>query len=238
MDKIWFAEKDVFRVSFMRGLLYSVLSLLYFSYALGQQSEKKLSIVQRPIKYDSLRVALSVEYLRDRHGLSQRTPSIVPRIIVVHHTGGGDLTSNFNYFNRSEIEKEREQNHKASRLNVSAHFLVDRDGTIYQLLNETLFARHTIGLNYCSIGIENIGGPHDPLTDAQAFANVKLIEYLCSKHKIEYLIGHSEYLRFRNTPLWKESDPKYINQKPDPGEKFMRKIRNSLVACKFKELPS
>ncbi len=36
--------------------------------------------------------------------------------------------------------------------------MVDRDGTRYRLMPETYMARHVIGLNYYSIGIENVGG--------------------------------------------------------------------------------
>ncbi|MDA4805622.1 N-acetylmuramoyl-L-alanine amidase, partial [Enterobacter hormaechei] len=69
---------------------------------------------------------------------------------------------------------------------VSAHYLVDRDGTVYQLLPDTFFARHIIGLNYMAIGVENVGGPDAPLTEAQGKANAALVKYLCSRHKIEY----------------------------------------------------
>ena len=65
-----------------------------------------------------------------------------------------------------------------SALNVSSQFIIDRDGSIYQLMPPNQFARHTIGLNYCAIGVENIGGSKQPLTEAQVEANAKLIRYL------------------------------------------------------------
>lgn len=194
-------------------------------------------LIQKPIVFDSLRKKLSIEYLRVHHGLNQQTASIKPIMIVLHYTAGGTLISNFNYFNRVEIEKGRALNHKASRLNVSAHFLVDRNGTIYQLLPETTFARHTIGLNYCAIGVENVGGPDNPLTEKQVLANVALVKYLFKKFSIKYLIGHSEYLRFKSTSLWKESDKSYITHKGDPGDDFMKKVRSRVNDIPFEGLP-
>ena len=45
------------------------------------------------------------------------------------------------------------------------------------------------------------------------------------KYKIEYLIGHEEYIQFRNTSLWKETDSNYITYKNDPGKAFMDGVR-------------
>ena len=38
-----------------------------------------------------------------------------------------------------------------------AHFVVDRDGTIYQLVRSRIRCRHTVGLNWTAIGIEHVG---------------------------------------------------------------------------------
>ena len=195
-------------------------------------------IIQKPIVFNETRKNLSLTYLSDHHGLKQNSPTIEPVMIVLHYTAGGTFSSNYNYFNRVEIEKERSLNHKASRLNVSAHFLVDRDGKIYQLLPETTFARHTIGLNYCAIGVENVGGPDNPLTEKQMLANVALVKYLCGKFKIEYLIGHSEYLKFKSSSIWKELDKSYITHKGDPGDEFMKKVRQRLTGFNLKESPN
>jgi N-acetylmuramoyl-L-alanine amidase len=199
--------------------------------------ETQIVIKKKYINYDAKRRALSLEYMKTRHGLTRTTPVIEPKMIVLHYTGGGTLQSNYDYFNRTEIEAGREKNRKQSKLNVSAQFLVDRDGTIYQIMDDSLFARHAIGLNYCAIGVENIGGDKNPLTKEQVAANIKLVRHLCKKYKIEYLIGHSEYTRFRNSPMWKETDPGYITYKADPGEDFMKKVRAQLTDLKLKDKP-
>lgn len=197
-------------------------------------SQDKIKIIDKPIVYGEKRVQLSLEYLKERHGIVQEKPTIIPKIIVLHYTGGGTLNSNFNYFNKEEIENSRKINKNQSKLNVSAHFLVDRDGTIYRLVDENLFARHTIGLNYCSIGVENVGSEKNPLTQEQVIANIKLVKYLCEKHKIEYLIGHSEYAIFRKSDLWKETNSKYFTHKLDPGNDFMKKVREGVKNLNLK----
>jgi N-acetylmuramoyl-L-alanine amidase len=195
-------------------------------------------IVKKFIRYDAERVRLSLEYLENRHGLVQDRPSIRPKMIVLHYTGSGTAQSVYAYFNRTEIDPGRDYNKKESTLNVSSQYLVDRDGTIYQLMEDTLFARHTIGLNYCAIGIENVGGSSAPLTDKQVDANVALIRHLYGLFPgIEYLIGHSEYVRFRNTPIWRETNAKYITYKSDPGNAFLAKVRGRLKGYALRDRP-
>jgi N-acetylmuramoyl-L-alanine amidase len=128
------------------------------------------------------------------------------------------MMGTYNAFNRSILPSDRKAISGASSLNVSSHYLVDRDGTIYQLLPDTTFARHVIGLNYCAIGIENVGSNDYPLTPAQLLANEKLIRYLAKKYPIQYLIGHYEHTLFKNTSLWRETNPYYHSDKSDPGK--------------------
>ena len=121
---------------------------------------------------------------------------------------------------------------------VSAHYLIDRDGTIYHLMPDTIMARHTIGLNHCAIGIENVGGtPQTPLTEAQFKSNAWLVRQLSGRYPIEYLIGHYEYTAFEGHPLWMEKDTGYRTEKTDPGPEFMRKIRRSLKDLSLKSTP-
>ncbi len=207
------------------------------STTLSAQNSGKLNIVQKPIVFNQKRQQLSLDYLQKRHGIRKSQATIVPKMIVLHFTGSGTLNSNFNYFNKEEIEQARTVNKNQSTLNVSAHYLVDRDGTVYQLLPDTLFARHIIGLNYMAIGVENVGGPDAPLTEAQVKANAALVRHLSKQHKIEYLIGHSEYVAFRNTALWKETNSNYYTGKADPGTEFMRKVRALLPDLKLKSKP-
>ena len=220
----------------MRKLII-FLSLILISNSLISQNNKEIKIIEKPIEYNQERTRLSVEYLKERHGIIQTKPTITPKIIVLHYTAGGTIKTNFNYFNNIKIENARKINKDQSLLNVSAHYLIDRDGTIYHLVDDNLLARHTIGLNYCSIGVENIGSKKEPLTDKQVIANANLIRHLCKKHKIEYVIGHSEYIKFRKTTLWKETNPNYFTYKEDPGNQFLIEVRKLISDLNLKSKP-
>jgi N-acetylmuramoyl-L-alanine amidase len=197
-----------------------------------------ITIIDTPVIYDELRTQLSLEYLRSRHGLEKEHPTIDPQMIVVHWTTIPTLKGSFEAFNEPQLPGTRPDITTASQLNVGIHFLVDRDGTIYRLMPENAFARHVIGLNHCAIGIENVGGGRTaPLTPAQLQANEALIRYLHRKYEIEYLIGHYEYTRFQDHPLWRENDSTYRTEKTDPGEKFMRRLRKNMADLPIKGAP-
>ncbi|MEP7323106.1 MAG: peptidoglycan recognition family protein [Saprospiraceae bacterium] len=191
----------------------------------GANPIKNLKIVDKPIVWDTLRKRLSLEYMHEHYGMTDvRAPLITPSMVVVHWTAIPTLAASFNTFKPAILEG-REDLQKASTLNVSVQFLVDRDGTIYRLLPETAFARHVIGLNHCAIGIENVGdGDQYKLTDAQFKANVQLIQYLHYKYPIRFVIGHHDYTKFKDHPLWKETDPNYLTEKTDPGDAWMERL--------------
>ncbi len=194
------------------------------------RAEPTLKIVQRPIKFDAERKALTVDYIKLHYGLEVDDITIEPRAIVVHWTATRSLKGTWRAFNRVRARRSRRHLVRGGAVNVSAHFLVDRDGTIYQLMPETWMARHCIGLNYDSIGIENMGGGKKyPLTRAQLKANVALVRHLVKRHsKIRYLIGHMEWRKVQNLPIFRELDPTYRNAKADPGKRFMKDLRAKL----------
>ncbi|GAB4022263.1 peptidoglycan recognition protein family protein [Spirosoma koreense] len=197
--------------------------------------EPPFRMIDKPIVFDEERRKLSLDYLAKRHGIQQAEPYIKPKMIVLHWTGIPTFEATFAMFNPS-ILPGRADLQAASLLNTSVPFVVDRDGTIFRLLPDTTFARHCIGLNYCAIGIENIG--NNNLTKAQIKANVQLIRYLKRRYDIEYLIGHYEYKDFIGTPLWKETDPNYLTGKTDPGKSFMRKVRSQVRDLQLKGSPT
>ncbi len=215
----------------MKSILLVVNCLL--ATMLFAQSPK---IIQKPITWNQERIQLSLDYLKYRHGLTQSAPIIHPKMVVVHWTANNSVKATFNTFNPVKLPGRPELT-KASGLNVSSQFVIDRDGTIYQFLPDSIFARHTIGLNYCAIGIENIGSREHLLTQAQLKANEELIRYLSKKYPIAFVLGHHEYQRFKKTSWWKETDPNYITGKDDPGDKFMNELRSALNDLKLNSLP-
>ena len=185
-----------------------------------------IEIKQLPLDFGETRVELTRQYIKNSYGLEVLDINIIPKIIVIHHTAMDDLKESYERFKPEILTSDRKYIKKAGNLNVSAQFLVDFDGTIYSTMPETYMARHVIGLNLSSIGIENIGGNKKPLTKAQLEANIKLVRYLKEKYKtIEYLIGHYEYTKFENHPLFLEKDKNYRTIKHDPDENFMESLR-------------
>ncbi len=209
-----------------------VLFLFLIPYLVLQASVK---IIDRPIIFDEKRISLSKQYIKEHYGLHVEDIKITPRIIVIHWTATNSFDCSLQRFNKPLLPSDRPLIKEASPLNVSAHFMVDRNGTIYRLMDEKRMARHVIGLNYCSIGIENVGGENDidDLTPAQLTANIELIRYLQKKYPdIEYLIGHHEYTEFVRHPLWLEKDDDYRTLKYDPGDDFMIRLRKHFPALK------
>lgn len=214
-------------------------SLLVGLAALFVACSVQREIVDIPIIFDEQRMELTKEYLLNRYNLDQETPEITPKMVVLHWTAIPSLKKSFEAFNRSTLPNWRPDLENVSGLNVSSHFLVDQDGTIYRLMPETLMARHTIGLNHCAIGIENVGGTEGmPLTTAQLRSNIYLVNYLASKYDIDYVIGHQEYTLFENHPLWLEVDDGYRTEKTDPGMDFVEKVRKATKKFNFKPVPS
>ena len=202
------------------------------SYQRIQNLHTKESIIQKPIDFGKQRVSLTKAYIKKHYGMDVKDITITPRMVVVHWTAVDNFKDSFSRLYPQTLLTDRKDIAQASALNVSSHFLIDRDGTIYQLMPENWMARHVIGLNYSAIGIENVGGKDnkiEDLTPAQLDANLRLIRYLQAKYPtIEHIIGHYEYRDFENTPLWLERDAGYRTRKADPGKTFMKRLRDAL----------
>lgn len=208
-------------------------SLLCFGCATSKR------IIDKPIIFNEERMHLTSEYLLNRYGIEKEKPTIEPKMIVLHWTAIPTLQDSFEAFENPTLPNWRPDIENVSGLNVSTHFLVDRDGTIYRLMPENIMGRHVIGLNHVAIGVENVGGAENtPLTDAQLKANIYLVSYLAKKYDIEYLIGHHEYTLFENHPFWLEKDQNYRTKKSDPGPEFMNEVRKETQQFNFKPLPN
>ena len=184
------------------------------------------AIVDWPIAWPPERDAAMLAYRRAHSDAASTNTAITPRMIVLHYTAGGSAKATKGYFDRLHLEEGRAQLRGGGDVNVSAHFLVDRDGTIFRLVPETRMARHAIGVNHHAIGVENVGDEQKwPLTDAQVEANARLIRYLVARHPITLLVGHHELRELDGTPWFVELDPRYRNRKGDPGARFMTAVR-------------
>ncbi len=220
----------------MRTHLARILSFFAILLTFACSPKATFRIIDKPITWNEEREQLSLQYLKERHGLDKTAASIEPEMVVVHWTAIDNIEVTFDVFNPTTLGGRADLT-GASNLNVSSQFLIDRDGTIFRFLPDTTFARHVIGLNYLAIGIENIGSDNMPLTKAQLKSNELLIRYLKRKYPIDYVIGHHEYQNFQTTKLWKETDPDYRTVKSDPGDKFMNQLRKKLSDLNLKPVP-
>ena len=75
---------------------------------------------------------------------------------------------------------------------VSAHYVVDTNGDIYEMVRDECSAWHAKAVNSRSIGIEFVGTATDRLTDAQSMASAQLVRWLAAKYGIPAanVLGH------------------------------------------------
>ncbi len=187
-------------------------------------------IVDRLLPFGPEREALTAAYLAAHRtaplsGDAAADTRMTPRVIVLHWTGGPTAESAWNTFAPARLAG-RPELRDGGDLNVGAHYLVDRDGTITRMVPEDRVVRHCIGLNHVAIGIENVGGGEQwPLTDAQVAANAALVRWIAARQPITHLVGHLEYRALEGHPYFEEKDPSYRTTKPDPGAPFLVAVR-------------
>jgi beta-N-acetylhexosaminidase len=116
-----------------------------------------------------------------------------PHVIVEHYTATNSFAATYNTFASDSPDPELHE-----LPGVCAHFVIDRDGTIYQLVSTRFMCRHTVGLNWTSIGIEHVAR-----SDAQVMgdrrqlrASLRLTRHLQGVFRIltRNVIGHNESL--------------------------------------------
>ena len=152
----------------------------------------KPHIVWKPIPYGSQRKAEMARYAKKHYGINSW--HLHPKVIVEHYTEGNSFSATWNSFASNAPDGEL-----GGLPGDCAHFIVDRDGKIYQLVRLNTMCRHTVGLNYVAIGIEHVGtSDREILHDrAQIRSSLELTAWLTSRFriKIRNVIGHNESLR-------------------------------------------
>ena len=148
-------------------------------------------IVWKPIPFGARRRAETAQYAERHYGV--RTWRLRPKVIVEHYTANESFSATWNAFAADAPDPEL-----GELPGTCAHFVVDRDGTIYQLVPLNTVCRHTVGLNAVAIGIEYVGtSDAEILHDAaQLRASLALTRWLMAKFHIarSNVIGHSESL--------------------------------------------
>ncbi|MBU1045925.1 N-acetylmuramoyl-L-alanine amidase [Patescibacteria group bacterium] len=96
---------------------------------------------------------------------------------------------------------------------VSPHYLIDREGSIYQLVDDNNIAYHAgvsempdgrIGVNNFSIGIELIYHQSESPNEAQYQSLAKLVKYKAEAYNIPLanILGHEAVAPGRKTDPW------------------------------------
>ena len=155
-------------------------------------SPSRPAIVSKPVPFGATRRAETTQYA-ERHYALDSWRLVHPRVIVEHYTASTTFASTWNTFASDAPDSELHQ-----LPGTCAHFVVDRDGTIYQLVPLTTMCRHTVGLNWTAIGIEHVGTSDAAiLGDArQMRASLQLTLWLMHRYNISLpnVIGHAESL--------------------------------------------
>jgi len=146
-----------------------------------------------PIPYDRERKRQMANYSKRHYGA--RAWRLDPRAIVLHYTAGSTYESAFSTFASNAPAL-------GEKPGVCAQFVVDKDGTIYQLTRLYVRCRHTIGLNHVAVGIEmvqeDLGGGHETSEaildrNEQARSATHLAAWLKQRYRIPMrdLVGHA-----------------------------------------------
>jgi len=149
-------------------------------------------IVWKPIPFSAQRLAETAAYAKRHYGVD--TWHIRgPHVIVEHYTESTTMTSAWSTFAQDVPDSELHE-----LPGTCAHFIVDRDGTIYQLVPVDVICRHTVGLNLMALGIEHVGMSDAEILDdpAQMKASLHLTAWLMQRYRIPLgdVLGHAESL--------------------------------------------
>jgi len=151
-----------------------------------------LRIVKDLIPFTAQRRREMAAYSKRHYGVA--SIRLKPRVIVLHYTAGGTAAGAHAFF-------ANDQPNLGELPGAVAHFVVDKDGTVYQELPLAYRGRHTVGLNHVAIGIEFVQdalGVHRSerailARTAQARGGARLVAWLQRTYGIadRDVIGHA-----------------------------------------------
>ena len=158
----------------------------------------KPHVIWKPIPYGPQRKAEMAAYAKKHYGI--HSWRLHPKVIVEHYTGSNSFSAAWNTFAANTPDPEL-----GELPGTCAHFIVDRDGRIYQVVPLSIMCRHTVGFNYVAIGIEHVGtSDREILEDhKQMRSSLELSAWLVDRFhiRIRNVIGHNESL---SSPYHKE----------------------------------
>ncbi len=135
-----------------------------------------------------------------------------PNFVILHHTAQTSPEQTLFTFS-------------ITRTNVSAHYVIGRDGIVHQMLNDYMRAWHAgnskwgaiTDMNSCSLGIEIDNNGEEAFSDVQIDALIKLLTFL----KKEYDIPQANFIAHSDIAPTRKNDPsKYFPWKKLAGAGF------------------
>jgi beta-N-acetylhexosaminidase len=177
--------------------------------AVASHTAAKPRIVWDPIPFGVTRKAQTTAYVRRHYGSFMKPTWRLehPHVIVIHYTDAG-YSATYNTFASDVPDSEL---HELPA--TCAHFVIDTNGVIHQLVSLGTICRHTVGLNWTAIGIEHVGfSDAQVLGDArQMSASLHLVHWLQCRFNIQTrnVIGHNESL---SSPYHHEDVPSLRHQ--------------------------
>ena len=193
-------QRSELRIGLLKSVAVGCTALAFTAIAVAPQRARPASARQAPkprivtklIPFGAARRAETAAYVQRHYGI-QRWRLEHPHVIVEHYTASNSFTSAYSAFASDTPDSEL-----GELPGVCAHFVVDRDGTIYQLVRLNTICRHTVGLNWTAFGIEHVGTSDRQILEspAQLAASLSLTLWLMSTYgiRLRNVIGHNESL--------------------------------------------
>jgi beta-N-acetylhexosaminidase len=153
-------------------------------------SDVRPRIAWKKIPFGAGRKRQMAAYSRRHYG-EREWRLVDPQVIVEHYTSGTSFDAAWNHFAANGL-------HLGERPGVCAHFVIDTDGTVHQLVNLGIRCRHAIGMNWTAIGIEHVGTSAGDVLGSAAMmrSSLRLTAWLMLRYGIDVgnVIGHAEIL--------------------------------------------
>jgi N-acetylmuramoyl-L-alanine amidase len=210
----------------MRRALPLLAALALLCAPAAEAAVPEPAIVSKPIPFGAKRKLQTAAYAKRHYGVATYRLTD-PHVIVEHYTVTSSFQQTWNTFAQDTPDAELHE-----LPGTCSHFVIDRDGTIYQLVPLSIMCRHTVGLNYTAIGIEHVGSSDaQVLSDSrQMAASLRLTRWLRCRYGIgvRNVIGHAESL---SSPYHRENVARLRTQTHgDMAHPAMTKYRRQLSA--------
>jgi hypothetical protein len=183
-----------------------------------------------PISYGKGRKRQMANYSKRHYGDREWRLRDV-KTVVLHYTAGSTYSSAWSTFDSNAPNL-------GEKPGVCSQYIVDKDGTVYQLTRRGVRCRHTIGLNHVSLGIEmvqeDLGDPHrtaEAILDRkkQARAAVRLVAWLDDRYGfgLNNVIGHAmanDSPFFLDKQGWKNDHADWLKPEVKQFRKRVKKL--------------